>query len=152
MIKFHPGQPEDADTLSRVAAAAKAYWGYPDEWLRLWADDLRVTRRQIERGYYLIAKDSETVAGFIAISIADDLAEIAHPWVLPQFMGQGIGRALFSRAVRRCWRKGIRCIKIVSDPNALGFYQTMGCEVIATQLAEPSTRALPVLQIRRRVG
>ena len=38
-----PATPEDADALTRIAFAAKRYWGYPESWLQHWRDSLTIT-------------------------------------------------------------------------------------------------------------
>ena len=35
--------PADAVVLSALAHRAKAFWGYPSEWLALWSEELTLT-------------------------------------------------------------------------------------------------------------
>ena len=61
-------------------------------------------------------------------AILDDL------WVLPAFMGLGIGRTLFEHAISQAGTA--QAIELDADPNAVPFYQRMGCVVIGETLTE----------------
>jgi Predicted acetyltransferase len=70
-----------------------------------------------------------------------------HLWVLPNAMGQGVGRALFTHAVQRAKAFGVEAIEIECDPNAEGFYERMGATRIGGNVTkmERQQRILPVL-------
>jgi hypothetical protein len=42
-VDILPATPEDADALTRIAFAAKRYWGYPESWIQHWRDGLTIT-------------------------------------------------------------------------------------------------------------
>ena len=42
-IAFIPASEVDCEQLTRVAKIAKQHWGYTDEWMQLWEDDLTIT-------------------------------------------------------------------------------------------------------------
>ncbi len=132
--------------LSVIARAAKAHWGYPDEWLELWADDLTVTPEDIERDHVFHAEVGRTVAGCCSLRVQGANAEIEHMWVLPEFSGTGVGRALFDRMVATARAAGVAAIRIVSDPNAVGFYETVGAHLVGAAPSVPEGRELPVLR------
>ena len=48
-VEIRPAQRTDADTLTAIAHAAKRSWRYPEEWIRLWSNELTVTPDFIER-------------------------------------------------------------------------------------------------------
>jgi GNAT superfamily N-acetyltransferase len=52
---------------------------------------------------------------------------LEHLWVLPDWMGQGIGRALFRHAAERAAARGALSLTIEADPNAEPFYLPHGC-------------------------
>ena len=41
--------PGDAEVLTRIAFAAKRYWGYPERWIEHWSESLTVTPEFVER-------------------------------------------------------------------------------------------------------
>lgn len=70
-------------------------------------------------------------------------------WVLPEFMGQGIGKQLFQHALERCRARSVSILKIESDPNAQSFYEKMGARKVAEHRSEVDgqPRALPVMEV-----
>ena len=85
--------------------------------------------------------------GFYALGCKGDRLNLQHLWVLPDAMGQGVGRWLFAHAVERVRDLGFGVLEIESDPNADGFYQRMGARRIGTRVTvlEGRRRELPVL-------
>lgn len=146
MIRYRAATPEDAAELSAVALAAKKHWGYPPAWIALWRNDLTVNVARIERDYLLVAETTSQIAGFIGVSRDGSSAEIEHLWVRPEFMGQGIGRALIGQALRWCEEAGVDRLQVVSDPNARGFYEALGARLTGEEASIPAPRMLPVLQ------
>ena len=70
-------------------------------------------------------------------------------WVLPEFMGQGIGQQLFQHALERSRERGESVLKIEADPNAKSFYEKMGARQIGEHHGEVDghARVLPVMEI-----
>ena len=146
MMKFRTANENDVNKLSAIAILAKAHWGYPASWLKLWEDSLTVTLEQIQNNTIFVCELQGEIVGFIGISAEVNLAEIEHLWVLPEFMGRGIGRALFQHTWEWCRANAIDKLKVVSEPNALGFYQALGGKVVGEESSIPPPRILPVLQ------
>lgn len=40
MIQIRHALPADADTLTRIAIAAKRHWDYPERWMEIWTPQL----------------------------------------------------------------------------------------------------------------
>ena len=70
-------------------------------------------------------------------------------WVLPEHMGQGIGKQLFQHALERSRLRGESILKIEADPNAQGFYEKMGAQKVSEHQYEldGQLRVLPVMEI-----
>jgi len=109
-VEIRLAQRTDADTLTAIAHAAKRSWRYPEEWIRLWSNELTVTPDFIERG--------GQVVGFDALSGTGSTRELEHMWVAPEHPGVGIGAALFEHAVETARAEGAPELRIASDPNA----------------------------------
>lgn len=67
-VETRRARRDDAETLTAIAHAAKRYWRYPEEWLRLWAEDLTVTPDFIDADRVYCAQRSREVVGFCAVS------------------------------------------------------------------------------------
>jgi GNAT superfamily N-acetyltransferase len=141
--------PADAARLTAIALASKRHWDYPEDWLARWTAAMTLTPDFITRNeVYSAALAGERIA-FYGLIPSRPKAVLEHLWVLPEFMGQGIGRGLFAHALARCRELGIARLEIQSDPHAQGFYTRMGARQVGVCLYEldGQTRSLPILEI-----
>ena len=46
-MRIRRAEAAHCETLSMIAHAAKAHWGYPERWLELWAEALTLTPRYV---------------------------------------------------------------------------------------------------------
>jgi ribosomal protein S18 acetylase RimI-like enzyme len=144
-LQIRRARPADAAALTRIAHAAKRHWGYSDDLIELWRDDLTVTAEFLHaHPAYAAVQDAEIV-GFYALSHEADVVEIEHLWVDPSHMGAGVGRRLFDHAVTIARGLGGAVLKIASDPNAEGFYRGRGARRAGDVASIPQGRVLPLL-------
>lgn len=144
--EIRAGVPADAPVLTRVAHAAKRHWGYPEEWIRTWCGDLTVTAEYIEHHPIYVAERAGCAVGFVGLELSPGQAEVDHMWVLPEWMGRGIGRVLMERAQRHCRDRRVERLRVVSDPHAKDFYLRMGAYYEGEYQSTPAPRTLPVLR------
>jgi GNAT superfamily N-acetyltransferase len=142
--------PEQANLLTQIAFAAKRHWDYPERWIQLWSPLLTITPEFIETHETYVVWIDEKPVGFCVLSLENKKASVEHLWVLPEYMGKGIGAELFTYMLSRCKELGARILEIESDPNALGFYERMGAKKVGEALREVDgqPRVLPVLEIK----
>jgi GNAT superfamily N-acetyltransferase len=136
-----------AATLSAIAWAAKAFWNYPSDWMERWREQLTITPIFIAENEVFAAIINRQTIAFHALLQRADVLRLEHLWVLPDWMGQGIGRALFRQAAERAVARGALSLTIEADPNAEPFYRRMGAVrsgVIATEIYG-RRRDLPIL-------
>lgn len=147
IMQIRAAKPEDAARLTEIAFAAKRHWGYPEGWIESWRDILTVKPEFIaSHETFSAVIDGQTV-GFYALGEKDGRLDLLHLWVLPDWMGRGIGRSLFYHALERTRALGFGELEIESDPNAEGFYQRLGARRVGTNIhtVEQQRRELPVL-------
>ena len=146
-LEIERAQPGDADTLTRIAFAAKAHWGYPERWMERWRDTLTITPEFIRQNEIHVATVEGEQAGFYALVGEGWRIVLEHLWVLPERMGAGVGRALFEHAVRTAASLGAGVVGIEADPNAEGFYRRMGARRVGEIVYEidGQERVLPLL-------
>ena len=147
-ITIRKANSVDAPRLSEIAVQAKSHWGYPQQWFDLWGDMFEITPVYINTNFVRVAVVQDILCGFVALSLEKNLAELEHMWVLPGYMGQGIGGMLMQHAMNYCQKNNIESIRIESDPNARGFYEKFGARHIGYVASVPAPRALPVLQLK----
>lgn len=138
--------PFEAETLTKIAFAAKRHWGYPEHWLERWRSDLALSPNFISTHATVAARSGQGILGFAALVKKGDILWLEHLWVLPAAMGRGVGRALFREIQRRAQFLGFSTFELESDPHAAGFYERMGAEFVRFHTAslEGQPRELPV--------
>src|SRR5258706_5877801 len=142
--------PEHADQLTQITIAAKRHWNYPEKWIQLWIPVLTISVEYIsENEAWMMEVENKPVAYY---SLKQDLVDLwlDNLWVLPEHMGQGIGRSLFEHALKRSRSRGFSTLKIEADPNAESFYEKMGARKIGERQhgeMDGQPRILPIMEI-----
>lgn len=149
MISIRPVDPREAGLLSQIALSAKAHWGYPERWMAIWAPHLTYAASYFVEHEGWVAADGGRQIGFYTLEEKNGHAWIENLWVVPEYIGRGIGRQLFLHAVDRARQRGFKTLQLEADPNALGFYEKMGMRKIGERQAEVDghPRNLPILEI-----
>jgi ribosomal protein S18 acetylase RimI-like enzyme len=148
LLEVRRATPDQAEALTQIAFTSKRHWGYPERWIQIWSPLLTIFPEFIETNDTYVACINEKPVGFCAISIEEGRASVEHLWVLPAYMGKGIGAALFRHMISRCKDLGVGVLEIESDPNAQGFYECMGAKVVGEHVGEVGGQPhiLPVLE------
>jgi GNAT superfamily N-acetyltransferase len=151
-IQLRRATPDEAETLTAIAHAAKRHWQYPEKWIEHWQADLTITPEFIAGNEVYVAIIGGSIAGCCALVVSDSLAELEHMWIDPQQMGAGVGRALFEHARQRAKDLGLPELELSADPHAEGFYERMGAQRIGEINAEMDgqPRVLPRMKIDLR--
>lgn len=147
-ITTRPAGADEAPQLSALCWRSKAHWGYDSHFMEQCRDALTVRAEWIRCGWVIVAEHDGDIAGVAAIAPDGQDFEVALFFVDPPHMSKGVGIALFNALVARARQEQIGKLTILSDPNAVSFYQKMGARLIG---AEPSDaipgRSLPLLEI-----
>jgi GNAT superfamily N-acetyltransferase len=146
-VQITRANPPDAPALSAIAWAAKGHWGYPAHWMEQWRDQLTITPEFIAANETFGAVSNRRIIAFHALLETAEGLRLEHLWVLPEKMGQGIGRTLFAHAAERAAARGARSLTIEADPNAEPFYRHLGAVrsgVLASEI-DGHRRELPLL-------
>jgi len=148
-IQIRRAQPDEAAALTGIAHLAKRHWGYPENWIEHWRDELTITPDFIANNETYVAVAGGEIAGCCALVLRDSQAELEHMWIRPEQMGTGIGRALFHQIVERATQLKAAGLEISSDPNAEGFYKRMGAKRIGEVQSEieGQPRVLPRMSV-----
>ena len=143
IVRANPG---DASTLSEIAWAAKAFWGYRSEWMEQWRDQLTITPGFIATHETFVATIDHEIVAFHALLQPQHSMRLEHLWVRPARIGQGIGRTLFRHAAARATALGASTLTIEGDPHAAPFYRRMGAVPAghSTTEYEHGSRKLPL--------
>jgi len=148
-VKLRKALPDEAGRLSEIALEAKRHWGYPDNWIEHWRDDLTITPEFVTANEVYVADDGGAILGFCALVLTNGKAELEHMWVRPEHIGSGVGRNLFMHALERATALKADTLEISADPNAVGFYERLGARHIGRVESEieGQPRVLPRLSV-----
>ncbi|MEA3019544.1 MAG: hypothetical protein QOI47_1068, partial [Actinomycetota bacterium] len=126
-------RPDEAGALSSLAMRSKAHWGYDDAFMEACRAELTITPEMTPR--VDVAELDGALVGMVRLepSRLDDL------FVEPDAIGTGVGRALLRHVVRRAATEGMRHLIVDADPNAEGFYLSMG----AVRTGESPSASIP---------
>ncbi|MFY0630504.1 MAG: GNAT family N-acetyltransferase [Flavobacteriaceae bacterium] len=138
----------DAEILTEIAMASKAYWGYTDEQVESWREDLTITPQMFEDwNIYKYLVDGQ-IAGFYILNRANIRTSfLEFLFISPNYIKQGIGYQLLQHAVEYCKAGSSAILNVLSDPNAQSFYAKYGFEVIAERESSIPGRILPEMEL-----
>jgi len=126
-ITIQEALPYQAAELSAIAFQAKGYWGYASEQLDLWKKEFLTIAPEYIRAnrVWVAALAMPRLVGFAAIEQSGEEAMLDHLWVLPEYIGKGIGKRLFFHVAAT-----IPQFVFTSDPHADDFYRKLGAQKI----------------------
>ncbi|HQU34997.1 MAG TPA: GNAT family N-acetyltransferase [Anaerolineales bacterium] len=135
--------------LSELALSAKRHWGYPERWMEIWTPQLTFAHDYFEEHEGWAAIDDEKPIAFYTLEDKDGIAWLENLWVLPEYIGRGVGKELFHHATALARGRGYKSLQLEADPNAFGFYEKMGMKKIGERQSEVdgSLRILPIMEI-----
>jgi ribosomal protein S18 acetylase RimI-like enzyme len=141
--------PEEADVLTGIALSAKAHWGYPKRWMEIWTPQLTFSPQYFEETESWVAVVENKPIAFYTLHEKNGSAWLENLWVLPEHIGQGVGRRLFLDAVSRSRKMEYKVMQLEAEPNAVGFYEKMGMHKIDERISEVDgqLRILPVMEM-----
>jgi GNAT superfamily N-acetyltransferase len=118
--------PEEGATLTAVAVASKAHWGYDEVFMARFADVIAFEPARVAEHDVWVLEQAGRIAGFYSLIHHGEVAELDDLWLLPEFIGRGLGRLLFEHARERAAAQGARRLEWEAEPFAIGFYERMG--------------------------
>ncbi|MET9633823.1 GNAT family N-acetyltransferase [Lentzea sp. NPDC006480] len=141
--------PDEAGTLTELALAAKAFWGYDDSFIEACRPELTFTGDDVARRHIVVAEEHGAVTGFYSVDGSPPVGELGNLWVRPDTIGTGLGRVLWEDALATARELGHEQLDIDAEPFAEGFYLRMGAERVG-EIASGSVpgRMLPQLRVR----
>jgi GNAT superfamily N-acetyltransferase len=131
--------------LNKISVQSKAHWGYPASWMEKWKEDLTLDEVQFSKQNIMVAELEDELIGFCSMVDCKANYEITHLWVLPAFIGKGIGKKLLFRTIET-FAKEEKPIIVEADPNAESFYEKQGFVTFDKVESYPKGRFLPIMK------
>ena len=136
----------EGERLREIAIAAKAHWDYDLDFVRHWAARGDFSPAAIAgKEIYVAEIDGEPV-GWAALVVKGDVWWLDDLWIVPEWIGKGVGTRLFELVVARARALGGPTrLEWQAEPNAVGFYEKVGGRYLRD--GEPTSwgRVLPVM-------
>lgn len=154
---------DEHNVLTDISFASKKYWNYPANFFEIWKDELTISRNYILQNQVFTIRSATTIVGYYSVvELKNDLQIstitgvtsftlraghwLEHMFILPAFIGKGLGNKLFHHCIKNCRSRNTRKIGILSDPNAKGFYIKMGCNFVSDAPSTIAGRTTPYLE------
>ncbi|MBW4717827.1 GNAT family N-acetyltransferase [Saccharothrix obliqua] len=116
--------PSDAERLTALAVGLAAYQGKYARILRGW----EVTGEYVENNLVYLAESGDLL-GYYALITPPELDLL---FVADSAQGRGVGRLLVAHMLSTARAHGMTRVRVVSHPDAEGFYRAMGAHWLGT--------------------
>ncbi|MGB0890878.1 MAG: GNAT family N-acetyltransferase [Flavobacteriaceae bacterium] len=137
----------DVKELTEIALKSKAYWGYSNDLIESWRTDLTVTSIMIfECNVFKFLLENKIVGFYILNPPKENKIELEMLFVLPDFIGRGIGKRLLEHSFEKALELNVKSLSLLADPNAVPFYKSKGFYKIDKKESSIFGRFLPVMQ------
>lgn len=157
-MPVRPASKNDASTLTAVSFESKGHWGYPKEYFEIWKTELTITSEYIKINEVFVWEEENKIIGYYSITKLKDDVKFAgiiiekgywleHMFLLPIYLGRGIGTSLFGHLRKWCEMREIAELKILADPHSIGFYKKMGCMYQREYPSSIPGRTTPLLSL-----
>lgn len=157
-MPIRPARKSDPPILTALSFESKGHWGYPKEYFEIWKNELTITSEYIQKNDVFVWEEEIEIFGYYSIVQLKDDVELAgiiiengywleHMFLLPVYLGRGIGTSLFAHLRKRCEMRGIGELKILADPHSIGFYKKMGCKYQGEYPSSIPGRTTPLLSL-----
>lgn len=142
-----PAEISDRNLLTQLALTSKAFWGYNIDLVESWRNDLTVTSKMITERMVFKSISGQTVAGFYMLNPPKKkYIELEMLFVLPEFIGKGIGKQLLLHALEKAKSLNAISMTLLADPNAEKFYKSQGFVLVDKKESSVKNRFLPLMQ------
>lgn len=142
-------QIQDANRLTIIMRASKAYWAYSDEQLKAWEKELTITERHIQEYKVFSYWEFNQITAFYSLKLTKgNRGWLENLFVLPKHIGSGQGSLLLEHAITLAIQNHCELLELESDPNAAAFYLKKGFQQIGQTPTSIPGRFMPVFQKR----
>jgi GNAT superfamily N-acetyltransferase len=141
----------EASVLTDIAMRSKAFWGYSDDFMQACRNELQVSEEKIVDTRYLlfVAEEHGEILGYYALErLSSEAYELDAIFIDPRYIRKGIGKALINHAKEVMVEEAVTTLLIQGDPNAEGFYESIGAQRIGQrESASIPGRFLPLFRL-----
>jgi len=147
-------KPDDLPAVSVLAVRSKASWGYSPEEMEIFSSELTLTCEYLNQmdETAVAIHEGEIVGYYTLKDHSHRVTELDHLFVSASHFQEGIGRQLLTAALEAARKRGAETLKVISDPNAEGFYRRHGATKVHDHQSSIPGRSIPVMEIPLRLS
>lgn len=140
--------PNDHEILTEITKKSKAYWGYSEEQILKWSNNLTITQDYIKcNAVFKLIANNIIVGYYSFIPEEEKSIKLDNLFILPQYIGKGFGKYLMIDFLNRMKEIKIEKITLDSEPNAELFYSKMGFVKIGEFETSIKNRFMPIMEM-----
>jgi GNAT superfamily N-acetyltransferase len=146
-VSIRPARPDEGERLRQIAIDAKGHWGYDPGWIHSWAAQGDFSPKALLSKPVLVAESEGRAVGFAALIPQGTVAVLDDLWVVPAWIGRGVGTQLFAACVARARELGAERMEWEAEPNSVGFYEKLGARYLRDSEQTMMNRIVPVMGV-----
>lgn len=138
----------DVKKLTDIALKSKFFWGYSNEQIEDWREDLTITSKMFDEYhiYKYLVKDK--IVGFYVLERTTvDKSCLHFLFILPEYIKQGVGSKLLMHAIKYCRKENCTALSLFADPNSEMFYAKHGFKKVSKKESSIKGRFLPEMEL-----
>lgn len=147
-MKVEKATSNDNEILTEITKRSKAYWGYSEEQILQWIDNLTISKEYIENNPVFKLVNDNTIIGYYSYLIKDEKnIKLDNLFLLPEYIGKGFGKYLINDFLNRMRIEKFEKIILDSEPNAEEFYLKIGFKKIGQFETSIKNRFMPIMEM-----
>nr|WP_315151969.1 GNAT family N-acetyltransferase [uncultured Flavobacterium sp.] len=147
-MKIEKASINDNEILTKITKKSKAYWGYSEEQIIKWNDNLTITEAYIETNSVFKLMNNDKIVGYYSYLIKEEKNVILdNLFILPEYIGKGLGKYLMTDFINRMKNGKFKKITLDSEPNAESFYLKLGFKKIGEFETSIKNRFMPIMEM-----
>lgn len=148
-MNIQKATPENHIRLKEITKKSKAFWGYSEEQLLKWDNNLTVTEAYIENNPVFNLVEEDIIIGYYSyIKEETNQVILDNIFILPEYIGKGFGSFLMNDFLERMRSEKCQKITLDSEPNAEQFYQKLGFKKIGEFETSIKNRFMPIMEMK----
>lgn len=138
----------DSTELSELTLKSKAYWGYSEEQIEEWREDLQVSKRYIEDNDVFLIRENDHITGYYSFKeVSNSTIKLDNIFINPEHIGTGLGSRLMKDFLCRVKELEMVTITLDAEPNAEKFYRKFGFKTVGQLKSSIPNRCLPKMEL-----
>lgn len=148
-MKIEKAIPNDNDILTELTKKSKAFWGYSEQQILKWNDNLTISKVYIENNNtFKLSIENKIIGYYSYIIYEENFVKLDNLFLLPSFIGKGFGNILINDFLKRIKQEGFEKIVLNSEPNAERFYLKFGFIKIGETETSIKNRFMPIMEMK----